>query len=532
MNIFSLKENLKTPFMGVKWDTENGKIITKTEAWDALLPEIQSEAMAMADWDFLSFNGSQYFKYVVPHEKSGYQTYFLLPADEWYNDIQKIEKLETDLAQTREQLLGFVQNVPIPLLVVTNDAQNKISFANNLLLNFFQLPLSSLYKGLALEDFFHSQTPNILALFSKAQKTRQPVQEVIQLQDKGENEYKIRHLLLRVFPFKTSFMDGSILGIVDLTKEKQQEYELQEAYNEMQAQAESLSEAYDALSELHETLKKERQLIEIQKKELESSIQAASRYQNKVLLNKNFLSALEPHYSANIEMHTHSIVGGDFLLVVSENLNLPEWHFIVLADATGHGPLGAMLALTLSLLLRTQLLGLKNIEKLHTVLEVVHAQLLDILDAKEQVVSSEGAEIALIALPKSFAKDNNAYCSLAGRPLYVFQSSLQQLSSFQHSNRAVGFFVKDAPTPAFQTQVFSFKTNDVLFVFSDGFTDQFNSNGNKIGKKRATQWLHEVACLSTFEKQFQFLFSQWKEWKGEAPQTDDMILLAIQKRGL
>lgn len=530
MSLLSFKEKIQIPFVGVKWNTETGKIITNTEAWTQLPQDVQWEVLAMAEWDFLTLNNARYFKYVIPSEKDNFQTFYLLPADEWYNHIQKIEKLENELIHTREQLLGFVQNVPIPLLVVSDDNQQKVQFANQLLLNFFELPLSSLYKGLTLEDFFHSQTPRIVELFTHSKETNQAVQEIIQIDDKTTSDYQSRFLLLRIFPFKTSFMNGHILGILDLTKEKQQEYELQEAYNEMQVQTESLSEAYDALSELHEELRSKHELIENQKKELEQSLQAARRFEKKILLNHQHFFALEPAYQVKIRMSTHSAVGGDFVIVVSDNPFLTDWHFVILGDATGHGAAGAMLALTFSMLLRNHLLSLKDLNQLHTVLNLVHKEILEILDARTQVVSAEGAEVALLALPKNPNDNFDIYFTLAGRPLCILDSYEQQIKIYQHHNRSLGFYLENAPEAVFFTEKIKIQTNDVIFMFSDGFTDQLNQSGKKISKKRAFQWIQETVQFNKLEEKFQYIYSNWENWKQNTSQTDDVILLVIQNQ--
>jgi serine phosphatase RsbU (regulator of sigma subunit) len=528
MSLLSFKEKIQVPFIGVKWNLETGKIVSHTDAWTMLPQDVQWEALAMADWDFLTFNDARYFKYIVPSEKDNYQTFYLLPADEWYNHIQKIEKLEKELTHTREQLLGFVQNVPIPLLVISEDNQKKVTFANHLLLNFFDLPLSSLYKGLTLEDFFHNQTPKILDLFNQSRETGQAVQEIVQIENKNLNEFQSRFLLLRVFPFKTSFMNGHILGILDLTKEKQQEYELQEAYNEMQVQAESLAEAYDALSELHEELRAKHEIIENQKKELEQSLHAARRFEKKILLNEHHFLALKPFYQVKMHVKTYSAVGGDFLLFVSENLFLEDWHFVVLGDATGHGASGAMLALTFSMLLRNCLSKLKNLDQLHEVLSEVHNQILEILDARNQIVSPEGAEVALLALPKNPKVNPEFYFSLAGRPLYFFDSNTQQIQIYQHRNHSLGFYVQNTPEPSFITEKIKIQPQDIIFLFSDGFTDQLNPEGKKISKKRAYQWLKETINFNKLDDKFQHLYLQWNNWKQNSPQTDDVILLTIQ----
>lgn len=528
LNIFgNTKAAIPNPFVSVQWEPTSGKILAFNEEWKKLNEETQVDILTKAPWDFVQIDNHFFVKHIISDDTQK-ETIYLLPSDEWYNTLQKLDKVTQELSQTKEQLLGFVQNVPIPLLVMDKN-QSKVLFANQLLLNFFELPLSKLYSGISLEDLFGVQAELIQNLFNQTLQQQKALQEIIELRSPNGN---LRYLLLRIFHFRTSFMEGIILGILDLTKEKEQEHKLNEAYNELQTQAEELQQANDAMISLNHELKTVNDLLHQQKNDLESSLKAAQRFQKKLLLNFHSLKNL-PNYNIYIEAIPHSYVGGDFFFVLNEHPHLRDWNFLVLGDATGHGPSGALLALTVTMLLKFQLLKLKYIENLHEVLFNTHHELLEILDANHQIASTEGAELVLVALPNQLADSNHKiYFTSAGLPIIITQpNSDEKITIYKNHSKALGWFLKDTSTQnthQFITHEFKCKENSYMFIFSDGLIDQTNDQGTKIGKKRLCQWFLQSVSLNSPKDKVDFIIREWKTWQNTQIQMDDVILGCIQ----
>lgn len=531
-NLFSntnAKSQIPNPFISVEWEPVSGRIIAVNEHWKKLNNEEQVEILTKAPWDFVQIDNHYFVKHIISDDTKQKETIYLLPSDEWYNTLQKLEKVSQELNQTKEQLLGFVQNVPLPLLVMDKN-HHKVLFANQLLLNFFKLPLSKLYTGITLEDLFGVQSEFIQALFIQALEQQKTIQEIIELRSPEGN---LRYLLLRIFHFKTSFMEGIILGILDLTKEKEQEFKLNEAYNELQAQAEELQQAHDAMISLNHELKTVNDLLHQQKNDLEASLKAAQRFQKKLLLNFPSLENLS-NYNIYIEAIPHSYVGGDFFFVLNEHPHLKDWNFFVLGDATGHGPSGALLALTVTMLLKSHLINLQLIKNLHQVLLNTHTDLIDILDANHQIASTEGAELVILALPNHTNSEKKIYFTSAGLPVVITQpptSSNQNIFIYKSHSKALGWFLKDTNylhTHNFQTYEFLCTQDSSLFIFSDGLIDQTNVQGTKIGKKRLFQWFIETISMNSPKDKVQHVIQKWKAWKDAQIQMDDIILGCIQ----
>ncbi len=521
LSIFNHK--IKANFWGVRWNLKNGKILSKTETWDELPEEAQMNAIALAPWDFFRWQSRVFVKHIT-YQNEEIEEFFLLPADEWENTIEKLEAATQELKQTKDQLMGFVQNVPIPLLVFSNNNQEKVLFANQLLLQLTHTPLAKLYQGLTIQDLFPFQTTKIQALCQECATKKQPVQEIIEITTPNHEK---KYWLLRIFPIRTTFLEGFILGIIDMTQEKEQEIKLQEAYQELQTQAEELTQSQEALTIINEELKKSFEVIDEKNKELEDSLKAARRFQRKLLINLKDFEKLKEHYSADIKILPHSIIGGDFFIVDTINNKFVDWYVFIFGDATGHGPTGTLLALTVKLLLKNELNGLEDLNLLHTVLQNTHQEMLHVMEAQEQLASVEGAEVAILALPKNPSENPFCFFSSAGIPLYYFQYNSKEWKIINHKTKGLGWTLKDATLPPFQTNCIQFSKKDTCFLFTDGLQDQLSPEYKKIGKKLLVEQLKSLPYEMQPSQKLDTLEQFWKQWKGNQTQTDDILMACL-----
>lgn len=80
----------------------------------------------------------------------------------------------------------------------------------------------------------------------------------------------------------------------------------------------------------------------------------------------------------------------------------------------------------------------------------------------------------------------------------------------------------------FTNQTISIKTGDRIFIFSDGYADQFHfQTCKKIMNKRLKELLLTYAGLPMPEQK-KIITNFFKDWKGITEQVDDMLLIGIQ----
>lgn len=520
MALFRLSAELKAPFPGVQWEPETGKILSRNATWAALPESTQVAALALPAWDFLEADGQRWAKY-ISEQSDRTETFFLIPADGHYEAIQKLQALEAEVKFLREQLHAFVQNVPLPLFVVQEAPRledTRITFANNLLLEALNIPLKRLYQGLTLRDIFGATAEAAGRFLEEAHRARTPVQEVFE----APTESGTHWWLVRAFPFQTSALQGIMVGLVDLTRQKAQERELAEAYQELQTQTEELRQSQEALQSAYEALAQAKEEAEARRKELEDSLIAAQRYQRTLLFRVHMLYEAWGYENCAVIARAHTYVGGDFIVAkVKEN-----YLYLGIGDATGHGSSGALLAITVQGLLHQAILQLTSPDQLHQALESARKELWDILEITPgQDLSNDGAEVALVALPLS--RSGELYLSTAGRVFYLLSPEGQLVES-QQGRRALGWSVPGQPSEPYSTEKLPYPKGSTLFLFSDGLTDQLNAEGRRFGRKALRDLLAQAHTAGPEPRdKTRYILQHWNAWKGETPQTDDVVLIAL-----
>lgn len=517
MALWGTGGGLKSPFPAVRWNKQTGKLLSKNEAWDALSPDTQRQALLMPSWDFLHENGHIWTKYITESDEQ-YESSFLIPAEGYYEVVQRLYKVEEELRFYREQLYGFVQNVPVPLFLIQKDQGHRITFANQLLLETTGIPLAQLYKGISLQDIAGSAAPAFQRIFEEAERHQKPVQEIVCKQ----NEQDTTYWLVRAFPFRTSALSGTMVSVLDVTREKLQEEMLSHAYQELQARAEELRKNQEELMAVNKALKAAQEESELRRRELEASLQAAQRYQRTLLMRTQALYEKWGYDNVSVVARAHTYVGGDFLLV----REVKDYLYVGLGDATGHGVSGALLAITVQGLLSQALMGLPP-DQIHLALQEVHEQLIQILEVPPNHPSTEGAEVIIAALP--LARAGNIYLASAGRPAYLgFPSG--ELIEYHQRRCGLGWNLLRKEKESFVTNTIPYAPQATLYFFTDGMTDQLDASGKRIGTRTLLQWIREAVQRSSAPRtQTRHILQQWNAWRGEEEAlTDDATLIALR----
>jgi|GEM_PF-392998 len=270
------------------------------------------------------------------------------------------------------------------------------------------------------------------------------------------------------------------------------------------------------VTERTEQVEKQKTLLEYKNKEIISSIAYAKRIQDVILPSQQAIRSLLPHVA--IWYAPKDIVAGDFYWMNQARFGNKSWIFFAVADCTGHGVPGAMMSVMCVNALDSSLKELTGPDP-GLLLEKV-ADYLSLNLSSDNLQLADGMDISIACLDTSRNKLNWAG---ANNPLWVLrQGAVEQ---YTPTKRPVG--KSDLTTP-FRTHEIALQPKDRLYLFSDGYVDQFGGPKNK-KLKRGTfiQVIEDHAGLGLME-QMNAIKSVFFDWKGTAEQVDDVCIMGVE----
>lgn len=256
---------------------------------------------------------------------------------------------------------------------------------------------------------------------------------------------------------------------------------------------------------------------EIAKKnsEITSSLEYARRIQNSLLPPFAELDTIFMEYF--IINLPQSIVSGDFYWAAQKNGKT----LAIVADSTGHGVPGAFMSL----------LGISSLQEIVykmefldpvLILEQLREKIVSLLHyGSNHVSSSESWDIAVCVIDQNshvmqYAGSNNSVIILRDDVLIELKPDK--------------FFVWDeqANYKEFAQQSIDIQPTDKVYLFTDGFSDQFGGEDDKkFSRRKLKKLLLDIYTLP-MESQKDILSMVLKDWKGDNEQVDDIMVLAFQ----
>jgi serine phosphatase RsbU (regulator of sigma subunit) len=200
-------------------------------------------------------------------------------------------------------------------------------------------------------------------------------------------------------------------------------------------------------------------------------------------------------------------VGGDFYFYAPQEGGV----FVALGDSTGHGAAAALISVyALTSLWRASRQPIGNLSSLYQ--ELLEGVVLSMGEG------TEGFELALLKYDRATMRLE--YLG-ARRPLWIFRQG--QLHQVRGSRSDISSHTASIPT----LQAVYLQPGDRLYLFSDGVIDQLNPEGKKFSSNRLARFL-EVNQYLDLSEQVALLKEAIAQWRGPAPQTDDILFLALE----
>jgi serine phosphatase RsbU (regulator of sigma subunit)/DNA-binding NarL/FixJ family response regulator len=256
-------------------------------------------------------------------------------------------------------------------------------------------------------------------------------------------------------------------------------------------------------------------MLERKNKDITDSIQYAQRIQNSVLQEPTLLQKLIPN--SFLLFLPKDIISGDFYWWA----DLVDAYVLAVADCTGHGVPGAFMSL-LGTSLLNKVVKEYGITEPGAILQSLNIQLQYTFNQPNTFEQSlDGMDIAVCTIEKQ-----NQLLRFAGarRPLLFIRN--QEISILEGSKISIGE-IQPNPPP-FKTVSLQLQKGDNCYLFSDGFVDQYGGADNKkFTFRRLKELLAHISDLPMAEQKKRLL-SEFKAWKQDGEQTDDIAVLGFK----
>lgn len=262
-------------------------------------------------------------------------------------------------------------------------------------------------------------------------------------------------------------------------------------------------------------IEEQKKLIEEKNKDITDSINYAKRIQEAMLPQKSDLENL--FKDSFVLFKPKDIVSGDFYWFTE----LGDKKIVVAADCTGHGVPGALMSMIGSNILNKLILE-KGIVKPDLILNELNEEVRTALKQRETASETrDGMDISVL----TFSGNTVQYAG-AHRPLYLIKSGSDELIEVKADKFSIGGIQEEKRS--FTNHVLTLQPNDLLYLSSDGYADQF---GGTSGKKLMTKHFKELLLKIKNEplrKQSEVLASSIETWKGMREQVDDILVIGIR----
>ena len=261
-------------------------------------------------------------------------------------------------------------------------------------------------------------------------------------------------------------------------------------------------------------IQEKNRIVESKNREILDSISYAKRIQSAILppekLVKEFLA------NSFILYKPKDIVAGDFYWMEQQG----ERIIFAAADCTGHGVPGALVSVVCHNALNRSVREF-GLSEPGAILDKTRDIIIGEFAKSEEDVN-DGMDISLCSLNTT---NGELKWSGANNPLWLVRNNHNEIIELKANKQPIGRYSK---YEAFETHTLQLEQGDQLYLFTDGFADQFGGSDHKKFKaKQMKTLILQWKDRPMDEQRIQFERA-FEEWKGELEQVDDVCVIGMR----
>lgn len=296
--------------------------------------------------------------------------------------------------------------------------------------------------------------------------------------------------------------------------------------DEILSQQLQIEDQYQILLTQNSELNEQKLLLDLKNEDTQQSLRYAKRIQKAIQPSPSKFR--ESFKESFVYSRAKDVISGDFYLVYKDSFKTEEQSdpkiVFVAADCTGHGIPGAMMSV----------LGINTINKIIKELKSSDpGKILNTLDRdinnmlaqgkKTHDIVADGMDIAV------FAFNQDTYVleySIAKFSQFLVRDS--QIIDLNTQKSSIGYSYFNNNIKNFETSTVQLHEGDCLYVFSDGFSDQFGGPENKKYKRKNMKNLVDRIYHQPMQDQKKVFKEEFRNWKKNSPQIDDVLVIGIR----
>ena len=258
----------------------------------------------------------------------------------------------------------------------------------------------------------------------------------------------------------------------------------------------------------------QRDQIAQHQKSIMDSIQYAQTIQNSLLPSSHILKTKLPEHF--ILFKPRDIVSGDYYWFSEQE----KHYYVAAADCTGHGVPGAFMSM-LGMALMNEIINKYPDIDPDSLLNELRSQIIETLHQKgDPSAAKDGMDMVVCKVDR-----NNSRMLFAGANNSLYLVRGKELTEYKTDKMPVSIHLVMHP---FTSHEINLKPGDSVYLFSDGYADQFGGpRGKKFKYQPFKRLLISISEKEMHEQGLQ-LDREFEQWKGDADQVDDVVVIGLK----